>query len=473
MRLLEKYGIFLVTLLAFGLRIININQSFWLDEAISALAAKKYSFAELISVFINGDNHPPLFYLILRGWGLLFGFSDMGLRFLPIIAGTLTVGVCYLFLKKLFNWWIALLGASLMATSPLHIYYSQEVRMYPLLGLWAIVLMYLFIGIIKDQKKLDYVLFSLGLVILVATDYVGLFLIPVFFIIAWIAKTRLKNIFMAFIPLGIAGLFWLPTLLQQKETALRQLSGLPGWRELAGGTPKEIVVLWMKLVLGRISFFPKESYYLLVGIFSLPLIAAFSKTIGKKGYFLWIFLLIPLIGSMMTSFLVPSFNYFRFIYVLPAFYGLVAFGIHSFSKKLKYVLIGTVFLGNVTGLFFYYADPQNQREQWKQSIAYIEQELPNLVLFDFPEPFAPFYWYSSGQVKGVGGLTGLSSQIEQTRTKLSQEIPGDSHHIIYVSYLRDLTDSSKHIQSILDEQQFRQTKSVSFPGVGEVITYEK
>jgi hypothetical protein len=56
---------------------------------------------------------------------------------------------------------------------------------------------------------------------------------------------------------------------------------------------------------------------------------------------------------------------------------------------------------------------------------------------------------------------------------LSKEFSNDVQKIIYVSYLRDLTDKDLDIQTHLLQTGFKQSKSRSFSGVGEVITYEK
>lgn len=474
MKHLSKYSIYFILLLGFVLRIVNINQSLWLDEAISALAAKNFSFYGIIFEFLKGDNHPPLYYLILRFWGIIFGFSDVVLRMLSVLVGTATIFLTYLFLKKLFDKNVAILGSFLLAISPLHIYYSQEIRMYPLLGLLAVGLVYLFTFFKnKSVSKWLWMLFATGLVILVAIDYTGVFLLPVFWVIGWKEKISFKKIFTGFIPLGLVFFSWLPILWQQKETAIIQLSSLPGWRNLAGGTPKEVIVLWMKLVLGRISFYPKLVYYFTVGIFSVPILLSLYQSVFKKSFWLWVFFLLPLVSSLALSFIVPSFNYFRFIYILPAFYGLIALGLINIKKRLSYLVLGLIVIGNLTGLSFYYFNESNQREQWRQAVLYIENENPNMVVFEFPQPFAPYYWYSSDKVKAIGGLTDLNSKYDLTSEKLNQEFTSEVKNIIYVSYLRDLTDSQDDIQRIIKLANFKQVKAVSFSGVGEVISYER
>ena len=89
-----------ILLFAIILRVINLNQSFWLDEAISGLAARDYSFVGSIKDFLPGDTHPPLYYLLLKFWTNIFGFSEISMRNLSVIFGVATVYVVYLLGRK-------------------------------------------------------------------------------------------------------------------------------------------------------------------------------------------------------------------------------------------------------------------------------------------------------------------------------------------------------------------------------------
>jgi 4-amino-4-deoxy-L-arabinose transferase-like glycosyltransferase len=437
--------------------------------------AKNYSSLDIIFQFLKGDNHPPLFYLMLRFWGLIFGFSDFYLRLLPILFGSLTIFVTYLFVRKLINWQTAIIVSLLLATSPLHVYYSQELRMYPVVTFWTIMLLYVYLFLMKSRAAFwKWSLFAIMLVGLIATDYIGIFLLPIFIIFSLIEKRNRIKVGMSFLPLMVVFIWWMPILFSQRETIFQQLVVLPGWGSIIGGaTIKDVSLLWLKFVLGRISFYPKTFYYLLVGIFSLPVLICLYQSLNRKVWWLWGYLLIPLVGSFISSIIVPSFSYSRLIFVLPAFYGLIGYGLMKFSRKIRVIMIGLVLLGNLIGLGFYYIDINNQREQWKQSVSYIESLQPDLVIFEFPESFASYTWYSQNTVKAIGGLTQLYSVSEKTTAKIEGEIDDSTRRIIYVSYLRDLTDPEMHIQKILENKGYKNAFSKSYVGVGEVVLYAK
>ena len=67
----------LILLLAFGLRFYRLEaQSFWNDEGNSARLSER-SLALIIEGMAS-DVHPPLYYVMLRGWRELVGESQLG-----------------------------------------------------------------------------------------------------------------------------------------------------------------------------------------------------------------------------------------------------------------------------------------------------------------------------------------------------------------------------------------------------------
>lgn len=114
-------------------------QPLWWDEGYSVYFATE-PLGRMLWLTAH-DIHPPLYYALLHGWTLLWGSGAVALRLLSVVIGTLSVGALawlagILFPKRARVAWIA---ALLLAVSPLHLYYSQEVRMYALAMLLCIV----------------------------------------------------------------------------------------------------------------------------------------------------------------------------------------------------------------------------------------------------------------------------------------------------------------------------------------------
>ena len=71
--------------------------------------------------------HGPLYFRLLHLWAN-WGTSEFALRALSIIFGAITVGLTYLMGLRFCNRRVAWIAATLLATSPFLIWYSQEVR---------------------------------------------------------------------------------------------------------------------------------------------------------------------------------------------------------------------------------------------------------------------------------------------------------------------------------------------------------
>ena len=82
------------------LRLINIiSEQLWEDEAISIAIASSSNNNFWKAVI--GDIHPPLYYIILRGWIFIFGHSVFSCRLLSAIFSILTLPILYLTGKEI------------------------------------------------------------------------------------------------------------------------------------------------------------------------------------------------------------------------------------------------------------------------------------------------------------------------------------------------------------------------------------
>jgi hypothetical protein len=118
--------------LAFGIRLFHLtSQSLWPDEAYSVVVSH-WPVARLVSD-LRADN-VPLYTLLLGGWQAVAGESEFSLRFFSVLCAIPTIPLVYVVGKRLLGAGLALVAAALLAVSPWHVYYSQEVRMYALVG---------------------------------------------------------------------------------------------------------------------------------------------------------------------------------------------------------------------------------------------------------------------------------------------------------------------------------------------------
>lgn len=144
-----------IFLLAAFLRIHRLdNQSFWNDEGNSARLSERSP--RLIIEGTASDVHPPLYYLMLRGWRELAGDTEFGLRSLSTFFGIGIVALTFAFGRQLLGKSripAAVIGTFLAAINPALIYYSQEARMYELLTYLALLSTVLLLRFIRKEQS--------------------------------------------------------------------------------------------------------------------------------------------------------------------------------------------------------------------------------------------------------------------------------------------------------------------------------
>jgi len=352
--------IYLILFFGLALRLISLNQSLWLDEATSALVVRNFNFAEIITKFSPGDFHPPLYYLLLKIWAGLFGTGEVGLRSLSVVIGVATVYLVYKISKSK-------LAALLLATSGLHIYYSQEARMYALATFLVCLSVFSFMKIVKQGRSGDWWKFS-GIITLTAiADYLPIFILPVFWLYAAIKRKKLnwwKKFIASHIILVIVMIIWSPILIRQLSSGLNVFATSPSWWQILGtASLKNLLLIPIKFILGRISIDNK----LLYGLISITLCTIYFGLmfLARSLKIAWLWLLVPIVGAVALAFKVSVLSYFRLLFVLPAFYLLVAAGITKLKGRWQKVALGLVLLVNLSSSIAYLFNPRFHREDWR------------------------------------------------------------------------------------------------------------
>lgn len=470
--------IIFVLLVAFILRLINLNQSLWLDEAINILAAKNYSFVGIIVEYAKGDFHPPGYFIILWIWGRLLGFSEVSMRFPSIIFGLLTILLIYLIGKKLFSNKIALLSTLLLSINPLHIYYSQEARMYSLAAMAVLLNIFLLIKIIKEAKTNLFFLILSNLLILMS-DYIAYFIFPAQLIFLLLFKQReiLKRWLLALISAIALSIWWIPIFLSQLDVGSVASSRLPAWKLIVGGFDyKTVPLTFIKFIIGRISYSDKVIY----GLILLPLISLFLFLFWRGVKFVkswernlilsWIF--IPILLATFVSMIIPIYSYFRLLFILPGFLILISLGILSLKSKIKYGFLAAVVLVELFSTLIYLLNPSYQREDWRGLVNFLRPKENAVVLFESSGTLPPFDYYAKGQINTGGGLRNFPARNSNDVIDL-EKLSQNSKEIYLVDYLVEIADPNRLIAKKLDELNYKIVKTKDFNGVGFVYHYVK
>lgn len=180
----------LLILVALFIAIYHLDaESLWYDEGWSVwtvyddvrpptsigetISYVRGSITGALSIVIELDVHPPLYYLLLDGWTLAFGEGVFMVRLLsallalPALAATYTLG------KLLFEHKTGLLAVVILGTAGFFIYYAREARMYSLLMSLSVVCMWAFVIWLRRPTRLRTVGYGLSMALLLYTHYVG------------------------------------------------------------------------------------------------------------------------------------------------------------------------------------------------------------------------------------------------------------------------------------------------------------
>jgi mannosyltransferase len=189
-----------------GLRLVALGEmSVTYDESYSwKMATFPYSEQWARAA---ADNHPPLFYYLLKAWSDVWGRSPYSLSWLSVLTGLLSIAGAFAVVVEIEKavyrsstsdprvYWPALLAAGLLAVSPFQTEWSQTIRMYApgatltLWSTWALVrALYA-----EHPRAIDWPLYAMLATALIYTHYFGFFVLAAHALVA--------------VPRGIAG--WL------------------------------------------------------------------------------------------------------------------------------------------------------------------------------------------------------------------------------------------------------------------------
>lgn len=468
------WGILITGLL---LRLISLNQSLWLDEAINIQAAKSFSLVGMLTEYAVADFHPPGWFVILWFWGKLFGYSEIVMRLPSVIFGVLTISTTYLIGKKLVSKNVGLLAALLLSINPLHIYYSQETRMYALATLAVAINILLLIKIIKGEKvNLIFLIVSnLGILL---SDYIAYFIFPAQLIFLLFTKKEVvKRWAMAFVGALILSIWWLPIFLRQLDVGATASANLPTWKFVVGAFDfKTVPLTFVKFIIGRISLADKVLYAAILlpvaGLFTYLLWRG-AKNLGNLPRNLnltWV--IVPVLLVATTSIFIPVYSYFRVLFIIPAFVILIANGILSFKNKLRHVFLVVVMLIQVFCALVYLLNPNYQREDWKGLVSFFKSVESPIILFESSGTFPPFDYYAEGTLNAKGALKDFPVKDESSVADLGALL-NDFKEVYLVDYLIEISDPKRLVAAKLNELGYKETDIENFNGVGFVYHYVK
>ncbi len=461
----NHWKIAIILIIGLGWRLVALDQSLWLDEAIEWWAVKSFGLKELLTGYMIGDFNPPLHHILMWFWVRVFGESEIALRLPSVIFG---VGIV---------WWVYKiaslirpglaeqgrafpeLAAGMAAVNGLLIYYSQEARMYAMAGFFTAGAMYWFLKANKSNKdyknyKKDFLWFVIFMTLALYSHYLTWLLLP--FVAVWGLRYVLPVL--ATIP-------WWPMLAKQLAAGV-SAAGNPVWASLSRTNFKNLALVAVKFVTGRVPW--PEGWWGQVAVGGAALAFWLAVIIGgirvireirqigqirdrRLMLTLWAFGP-PALGAAIGLF-IPVFTYFRFLFVLPPMLILLAAGVNQLGRLGKFVKLGGLGVMLVFG-GWYLLIPENQREDWRGAVAQLHRQEESPMVIIHPAVRPPFEYYDKGE----------SLIVE--RPGLAAARPGlNRHSIWYIPYAQAIFDPEDSTRKFLMAEGYVRTFEKHFRGV--------
>lgn len=308
--------ILLILLTAVWLRLHALGaQSFWNDEGNSARLSERS--VRLILEGTAADVHPPLYYLLLRGWRELGGAGEFALRLPSAWAGVLLTAVVWALGRR---WRLSPAPAAFwVALSPPLVYYGQEARMYTLLPLWVWLGLLLLLRWQRRPTALRGAAYALSLTAGLYTHYIFPLALPLHAgVLLWEqrGRARLLHRFGRWaVWVGAAGLLYTPWL----PTALGGLGGNRGvpqpWSAFLEGSARFLLTgatwawdgrqtaLWSALLAAALLAALADGRRLapLLWLWGLPLAALLAVRATDPAFYKFTLMAVPALALWMTA----------------------------------------------------------------------------------------------------------------------------------------------------------------------------
>jgi len=131
--------------------LIGMKQSIWFDESYSIILAKR-PVDELLALTAV-DAHPPFYYLYLKVWASVFGWSEFALRSSSAILGAAGVGIAAAIIRKMFSTRVALATLPFVMLAPFLLRYDFEIRMYAMASLIGLAATWVLLRASESNQK--------------------------------------------------------------------------------------------------------------------------------------------------------------------------------------------------------------------------------------------------------------------------------------------------------------------------------
>lgn len=392
-------ALILLMLLAFALRLYHLDhQELRGDEAFGVLFAAR-PVRQIVSETIRAvEPHPPLDYVVLRGWMAIAGDSEFAVRFPSAVAGMLAVPLAFALARRMFGRAAGIGAAFLLAINPFHLWHAQEARMYTIstaLALATTLVMWIALQRGGWRRWLMYALLTAAHFYL---HYYSFFI--VFAQGLWVlamARGHRRRLAEFVATALVVGLLYLPWLALAWQVILAYHGN--------GDSPSLPDMLFRcvrAFSLGQTNQATTAAFFLpaFVGLGAVGAwYAARRQRDGTLLLGLW--LVVPLAGVWIASLRRPVFDERYVIAATPPFYLFLGIGAACLTRQRLWgrivlsVLVTVCVAGSVLSLWNYYAVPEYSKSAgWRELVDYLDDHAQpgDVLVQNYPDPSLAYYY---------------------------------------------------------------------------------
>lgn len=301
------------------------NNNIWFDEGFT-LSLIQHNFSEMIEI-IKSDMHPPLYFISLKAFCTLFGYSVPVTKLFSVLGYIATLSLGVTIVRKYFSVETAIIYMIAVGAIPMSLYFSVQQRSYQ----WAIFFVTLCfletLLFLKNSKKYHSILIVVAGLLAAYNHFYALLAIGIIFCF-WnvyvIAKLRdqIKTVIIADLCMFAGYLPWLFVLYDQVADASNNF-----W--LKGVEPLSLVVFISGAIISILILLIKENR-------NLPRLFAIIAVLSFQ-----------LIGLIVTIFIRPFYIARYSVVVLGIFAFLVAISINSLKLRGKKIAVVVLCVINI------------------------------------------------------------------------------------------------------------------------------
>jgi mannosyltransferase len=367
--------ILLLLFAAAAIRLLHlVSKPFWFDECFSVEVAR-IRWSDFLHLLWWREANMSLYYALLRIWLSVnqhYVQSPFFIRSLSVVIAAATLPAIYWLAGLLYDRRVALIAAALFTFNAYSVRYAQEARSYALFLLLATLSSGFLISFLREPVRRNWRGYVLVSILAVYAHFYALLLVAAqWMVVRWWDSDRQAAADSSAWSVGlrrawiVIGLAVLPLLVFVAKTGAGPIRWIPRpgvrdvlefYEHLAGGNNSGLLLIYAVACVAAVMPLGKKLFVR----------SQSRETCWEtwRAQFLLVWLILPVLLTVLLSFARPVFLGRYMIFCLPALLILVAAGLARLRTAwlLAAVLSGILLLGLQGVLFVYGHDFDNERD---------------------------------------------------------------------------------------------------------------